>query len=114
MNVYDIDFTSRPRRGKPITCLACRQEGDRLCAVALSSWSGVEPFEAFLRHASPWIAGIDFPFGQSRTFVSNIGWPMTWSGSVRLDESFDRAGFRLALDAYRQQRPGRARTPINQ
>ncbi|MBK1724742.1 DUF429 domain-containing protein [Thiocystis violacea] len=105
MRVYGIDFTSRPRRGKPMTCLACQLEGDRLCAGTLGTWSSFAPFEAFLQQPGPWIAGIDFPFGQSRTFVSNIGWPATWPGYVRQAESLGRAGFRQALDAYRQPRP---------
>jgi hypothetical protein len=105
MDVYGIDFTSRPRRSKPITALACRLEGDRLQAGALSRWSDFAPFEAFLRQPGPWIAGMDFPFGQSRTFLTNIGWPLTWPGYVRHVESLGRTGFRRALDAYRQQRP---------
>ncbi len=105
MRIYGIDFTSRPRRGKPITCLACDLEGDRLCAGTLCTWPGFAPFEAFLRQPGPWIAGIDFPFGQSRTFVTNIAWPTTWSGTVQKAESLGRAGFRGALDAYRQPRP---------
>jgi hypothetical protein len=105
MDVYGIDFTSRPRCGKPITALACRLEGDRLQAGTLSAWSDFAPFESFLRQPGPWIAGIDFPFGQSRTFLTNIGWPLTWPGYVRHVESLGRTGFRRALDAYRAPRP---------
>lgn len=72
MRIYGIDFTSRPRRGKPITCLHGQLDGDRLIAGQLACWSDFEPFEAFLNHPGPWIAGLDFPFGQSRTFLTNI------------------------------------------
>ena len=60
MRVYGIDFTSRPRRGKPITCLECRLEGDELRAGPLSAWCTFDEFEAALREPGPWIAGIDF------------------------------------------------------
>jgi hypothetical protein len=33
MRVYGIDFTSRPRRAKPITCLECTLTDRRLRAV---------------------------------------------------------------------------------
>jgi hypothetical protein len=53
----------------------------------------------------PWIAGIDFPFGQSRKFIANIGWPNAWADYVAHTESLGREGFRDALDNYRRKRP---------
>jgi hypothetical protein len=105
MRVYGIDFTSSPGRGKPITCLACVLDGNRLQAQELSEWKDFEEFEGALRRPGPWIAGIDFPFGQSRHFIESIGWPMTWAGYVEHVKSLGRKGFREALDAYRKSRP---------
>lgn len=82
-------------------------DDDRLIAVELNEWHTFEEFEAALRKAGPWIAGIDFPFGQSRTFVENIGWPKTWQGYVDHAKTLGRQGFRDALDNYRANRePG--------
>lgn len=103
--VYGIDFTSRPRRGKPIVCLACAFDGQRLRAGELSEWSSFEPFESALRQPGPWIAAIDLPFGQARTFIRNIGWPTAWPDYVAHAESLGRDGFRRALDDYRARRP---------
>jgi hypothetical protein len=105
MRVYGIDFTSRPRRGKPITCLGCVLDGDRLEAEKLIEWQDFEAFEAALRAPGPWIAGIDFPFGQCRTLIENIGWPITWAGYVEHVKTLGRKGFREALDSYRAKRP---------
>jgi len=105
MNIYGIDFTSRPRRGKPITCLACVLEVDRLQACELLEWHDFSGFEALLRRPGPWLAGIDFPFGQARRFIENIGWPRTWQGYVAHVAALERAAFRRALDDYRSQRP---------
>jgi integrase len=38
VRIYGIDFTSRPRRRKPITCLSCTLEGDVLRADQLELW----------------------------------------------------------------------------
>ncbi|SDX49324.1 DUF429 domain-containing protein [Thiocapsa roseopersicina] len=107
MKIYGIDFTSRPSRRKPITCLECCLEGPRLEAGALTEWRDFAGFETALQRSGPWIAGIDFPFGQSRTFIENIGWPETWAGYVDHATGLGRDGFRAALDGYRASRaPG--------
>jgi len=104
MKVYGIDFTSSPKRSKPITCLECRLDGNRLEAGELIEWRDFDAFEAALRKPGPWIAGIDFPFGQSRKFIENIGWPNTWQGYVEHAGSLGRKGFRSTLDGYRTNR----------
>jgi hypothetical protein len=106
MRVLGIDFTSSPNRRKPITCLSCALSGGVLSASAndlheLHCW---DAFESALSAPGPWIAGIDFPFGQSRTFIKNIGWPLTWAGYVEHVGGLERAAFREALNAYRVSR----------
>jgi hypothetical protein len=102
-----IDFTSRPTRRKPITCVECVLDDTRLHARRLYEWPDFDGFEQVLRRLGPWIAGIDFPFGQARRFVETIGWPRTWTGYVDYAAGLGRDGFRAALDAYRADRaPG--------
>ena len=60
MDVFGIDFTSRPRRLKSIICLHCTLEGDVLCAGDLEEWTDFAAFELALQRPGPWIAGIDF------------------------------------------------------
>ena len=104
MDVFGIDFTSRPERRKPITCLHCTLEGDVLYAGDLQEWTDFAAFELALQRPGPWIAGIDFPFGQARRFIETIGWPRTWPDYVRHAQSLTRIGFREALNAYRKTR----------
>lgn len=105
MKIYGIDFTSRPKRSKPLTCLECELDGNRLRAGELAEWYDFGEFEAALRRPAPWIAGIDFPFGQSRRFIENIGWPNTWDGYIGHVKALGRIDFRAALDNYRAERP---------
>ena len=104
MDVFGIDFTSRPTRRKPITCLRCTLEGDVLCAGDLAEWTDFAAFELALQRPGPWIAGIDFPFGQARRFIETIGWPRSWPDYVRYVRSLTRSGFREELNAYRRTR----------
>ncbi|HTC05506.1 MAG TPA: DUF429 domain-containing protein [Xanthobacteraceae bacterium] len=105
LRVLGIDFTSRPTRQKPLTCLPCVLENDVLEAQPLKKWDKFEDFERALREPGPWITGIDFPFGQSRKFITNMGWPLTWNGYVTHAQSLGQASFYNALTAYRSDRP---------
>ena len=105
MQVIGIDFTSRPSRRKPITALRCTFEDSVLSADNLDEWPNFSCFENALVRPGPWIAGIDFPFGQSRRFIETISWPEAWADYVRHAESLGRGGFREALNVYRANRP---------
>lgn len=104
MRVRGIDFTSRPKSRKPITCLTCELHGELLTAGELYEWDSFDGFEDALSEPGPWIAGVDFPFGQSRKFIQNIGWPDTWSAYVEYVGTLTRNNFRKILDAYRANR----------
>ncbi|MCB1772788.1 MAG: DUF429 domain-containing protein [Gammaproteobacteria bacterium] len=104
MRIIGIDFTSRPSRRKPLTATEGRLDGDHLRIEALRTWPDFAGFESALADAGPWIAGIDFPFGQARRFVENIDWPRTWGGYVDHVASLTRPAFRSLLDDYRRDR----------
>jgi Protein of unknown function (DUF429) len=105
MNVLGIDFTSRPSRGKPLTCLRCALVGDVLHAQSIAAWETYAEFEKALGSPGPWIAGIDFPFGQARRFIETIGWPPSWEAYVEQAGKLGRGGFCEALTRYRAGRP---------
>lgn len=104
MKILGIDFTSRPTRRKPITCIHCTLNDDSLRMQSSEEWPDYENFEVALAKAGPWIAGIDFPFGQARRFIETIGWPTTWAAYVEHAGKLGRIGFREALNVYRETR----------
>ena len=104
MIVHGIDFTSRPRHNKPITCITCALEGTHLEAIELQEWQSFEEFEDALQEPGLWITGIDFPFGQSRQFIENAGWPGRWQDYVDHVGKMSREDFRKTLDEYRKNR----------
>ena len=107
LKIFGIDFTSRPTRRKPITCLQCELQDDILSVGTLHKWSSFTDFEKSLEQPGPWIMGIDAPFGQARKFIETISWPNTWQGYVDHVAAMSRGEFRSVLDDYREDRdPG--------
>lgn len=109
--LFGIDFTSAPRRAKPITIARGQLDahGVRLEALLrIHDWQG---FEDFLRTPGPWLGGFDFPFGLPREAVRELGWPDDWAALVRHCTALGKPGFRRTLDAYRETRPMGSRYP---
>jgi len=103
--VLGLDFTSAPRTAKPITCARCLLRGTDLVVERLDRLTGFAAFEALLRSKGPWVAGMDFPFGQPRRLLDHLGWEPEWEALVRRVEALGVGGFVALLDRYRAQRP---------
>jgi hypothetical protein len=103
--VYGLDFTSDPRLRKPITLAVCDLEDGVLSVRDFRRLPSFEAFETFLASDGPWIVGIDFPFGQPRKLIENLGWPRTWEGYVRVVHAMGKAEFEETLARYRAPRP---------
>jgi Protein of unknown function (DUF429) len=105
MKIYGFDFTSSPSRKKPITCAVCELQGKLLCVQDCLRLTCFEAFEAFLRSNGLWLAALDFPFGQPRELVANLGWPETWEGYMQVIASMGKKEFEETLQRYRESRP---------
>ena len=104
MKVFGVDFTSRPRKAKPITCAECHFDGQTLKLTAIQTFSSFEIFENWLATPGPWIAGFDFPFGQPGKLISNLGWPKDWSTYMAIISDMSREDFVQLLEDYKQDR----------
>jgi hypothetical protein len=105
IDVYGVDFTSRPTRSKPITHCCATYDGAVLAIREVRSLLDFDAFEDALAQPGPWVAGMDFPFGQSRKLVTNLGWPATWSGYMQSVAAMTRDEFVALLEAYKAPRP---------
>ena len=105
MRVCGIDFTSAPSPRKPITWATCVLDGDHLRFEGLACIRSFDGFERMLRSPGPWVAGFDFPFGQSRKLVEGLGWPRDWSAYVAAAATLGRGAFRVLLEDYKRDRP---------
>ena len=107
MKVFGVDFTSRPRKAKPITCAECRFDGQTLSLTSIETFPSFATFENWLTTPGPWIAGMDFPFGQSHTLIQNLGWPRDWSTYMAMIAAISREEFVEQLEDYKRDRePG--------
>lgn len=103
--IYGIDFTSAPRRAKPITVARGRLVRKVFELEGIESLPDWAQFESFLRRPGPWVGGFDFPFGLPREAVRDLGWPLQWQKLTAHCAALGRERFRTALDAWRAPRP---------
>src|SRR5205823_5301810 len=105
MKIFGLDFTSAPGRKKSITCAECELQEDLLSVKHCLRLTSFEDFEAFLHSDGPWLAALDFPFGQPRRLISNLGWPETWEGYMQVIALMGKKEFEKTLKRYRESRP---------
>ncbi len=82
MRVLGVDFTSAPKRAKPIVVADCRIGERRLILERFLEFRDWPAYELWLGQAEDWVGGFDFPFGLPRRFVQAQGWPLDWRGMV--------------------------------
>lgn len=105
MQLAGVDFTSNPRRGKPITVALGAPEGDGAHLERIDTHDGFESFARWLRTPGPWLAAFDFPFGLPRALVRHLGWPEAWAPLMRRYAATPRVELRDAFRAWCASRP---------
>src|SRR5882672_452063 len=94
--ISGVDFTSRPRRQKPIVIATGRIHGRAFGLEGIEEYCDWEKYESWLKRDGPWVAGFDFPFGLPREAASDLGWPATWRELVLHCRSLGGERFRAA------------------
>ena len=102
--IHGVDFTSAPRRAKPITIATGRFADGQFELVALHGLGTLAEYETWLAQPGPWVAGFDFPFGLPREALRELGWPASWPQLARHCTALGRTRMRAALDHHRAGR----------
>ena len=100
MKIYGIDFSSAPSPRKGITYAQCNLVERGLFLEGVGSLNSFPEFEKYLHRPGLWVAGMDFPFGQPRKLIENLGWPQTWEGMIRYISSLSKTEFVHVLENY--------------
>ena len=104
--IRGIDFTSSPGKGKPITLAEAKFDSEVLHIEGLRCLTSFEEFEKALREPGPWVAGIDFPFGQPRRLVEALDWPQgSWMDFVAHVDRMEKDEFERVLKKYVDEQP---------
>jgi len=104
VRIFGVDFTSAPRRAKPIVVAEGSLFDSEIRILSIKRLETFHEFESFLQCPGPWIGGFDFPFGLPRELVRDLAWPSRWSALVNLCGDLTRTEFRGVLDGYRATR----------
>lgn len=107
--VFGIDFTSAPRRAKPIRVAAGRRHGAVVRMEGLEAVESLDAFSAWLARPGPWVAGLDLPFGLPRELVEHLGWPTDYAALIAHYAGLDRADIRARFAAFCNARPAGAK-----
>jgi hypothetical protein len=102
--VKGLDFTSSPSVKKPITCAICHLLGNELRILEIKRLEDFRAFEVEISEPGEWMAGIDFPFGQSRTLIGNLGWSDCWEEYVEMVSLYSKQAFVDLLESYKKYR----------
>ena len=105
MTIIGIDFTSAPTRRKPITAATGVLAKELLRIESVRRLPSFNAFEKELAKPGPWVAGIDFPFGQPSRLVQALGWPQSWRACVLHVEDLGKGAFERTVRAYSEGRP---------
>jgi len=111
LRIYGVDFTSAPRKSKPITVARCSVKRRVLHVEGFERLEDFGAFEALLARPGPWIGGFDFPFGLPAELVRDLGWPRRWRALVAHCARLSRQELRATFDAYCATRPAGAKYP---
>ncbi|HEV2580560.1 MAG TPA: DUF429 domain-containing protein [Ktedonobacteraceae bacterium] len=103
--IFGLDFTSTPSARKPITCATCTIKGTTLHLDECRSLATLDDFDAFLRADGPWLAALDFPFGQPRALIEQLGWPTIWCDYMKFLASMDKTTFVAMLQGFMNSQP---------
>lgn len=104
-----VDFSSAPRRAKPIVAAWGRRDGVLLRLDAIEALPGFEAFEHLLHTPGPWVGAFDMPFGLPRELVAALGWPTEWAALMRHYAALSRDEIRARFAAFCAARPAGAK-----
>jgi hypothetical protein len=106
MRILGVDFTSTPKRGKPISAAWGELVDARTLRVdTFLPVSSLDSFQDLVETQGPWVGGFDFPFSLPRELVETLGWPLVWEDLVTHCETLSRKELTAAFDAFRAPRP---------
>jgi hypothetical protein len=99
------DFSSRPTRKKPIVLALGSASNGRIQLSKIERLESLEAFETWLQQPFDWVGGFDLPFGLPRELVTQLGWPLDWTGCIAHYACLSRQEIRNTFAEFCDSRP---------
>ncbi len=105
--LFGCDFSSAPRRAKPIVTALGRLVGNKhVQLTALVRHTSLAEWAAWLAVPdAAWLGGFDLPFGLPRELVETLGWPADWSACMDHYARLTRPEIRSTFANFCNARP---------
>ncbi|MFM8466502.1 MAG: DUF429 domain-containing protein [Oxalobacteraceae bacterium] len=103
--LHGVDFTSAPRKAKPITLASGRLHDTLLVLESLQTFPDFDSYAEWLAQPGAWVGGFDFPFSLPRELAEQLGWPTEWPLLIRHYASLSRETIRETFKAVCDARP---------
>ena len=101
-----VDFSSAPRRGKPIVWAWGRRQRPGLVRLERFEENvSLAHFAQALARPGPWLAAFDLPFGLPRELVRTLAWPDDWAACMTHYAGLSREAIAAAFAAFCDARP---------
>jgi hypothetical protein len=101
-----VDFSSAPRRGKPIVWAWGRWQRPGLLRLErFEADTSLAGFAQSLQRPGPWLAAFDLPFGLPRELVRTLGWATDWAGCMTHYAGLSRNAIVETFAAFCDARP---------
>ena len=107
--LFGVDFTTAPRRAKPIRVAAGRRQGAVVRLTGVQALLSLDAFSGWLQRPGPWLAGLDLPFGLPRELVEHLGWPTDYAALMAHYAGLEREAIRGQFAAFCDARPAGAK-----
>ncbi len=113
--VIGIDFSSAPKKNKPIAVSIGRLKKNPLESTVkfkfdvsldnLLELESLHEFEDFLSRSKNWVGGFDLPFGMPRALIEYYNWPLPWSIFAKFYCSQEKSFLKDCFKAWCDERP---------
>ena len=105
-----IDFSSAPRRGKPIVWAWGRWQRPGLLRLErIEEDESLDAFARSLHQPGPWLGAFDLPFGLPRELVTALGWPTAWATCMDHYAGLERSAIAETFAGFCDGRPAGAK-----
>jgi len=107
LEVFGVDFSSAPRRAKPIVVASGQLDlhKQQLQLTDLLRLESLVDFEAWLSGSGSGVTGFDLPFGLPRELVRHFGWPERYEACIQTYASYSREDLRAMFRSFCAARP---------